>query len=134
MSFFKQLSRGANNFFGRQLPRGIARFGGQLGNLSTNVGRGISKVQNVVSQLERSPLGKIPVLGDALRVGNGVLGVSKNITDIGGIGGRGLGAVSRGDWKGAYNAGRGIANEVRDTARLGTQVGANAMKLAPMFL
>lgn len=117
-SFFRQLSRGASKFFGRTLPREAQQFGRQLSTTSHKIGSGIGKAQGFVSNLEKKLHG-VPVLGDVLHGANLGLGALHNVADIGVAGGQGISALSKGDLRGAYNAGKTIVNEGKQTAALG---------------
>lgn len=119
MSFFRQLGRGVKKFFGRQLPQGAAKFGRQLSNTSMKVGNALDKGARFVSKLERAT-GGVPIVGDVFGLASKGLSVGKNIADIGVAGGQGISALSRGDLNGAYQAGRTVYNEARDTGRIGT--------------
>ena len=124
MSFFRQLGRGFNRFFGRQLPQGAAKFGRQLSTTSSKVGNALGKASNFVSKLERAG---VPVVSDFAGIANRGLGVARNVADIGTASGQGLTALGNRDWKGALNAGKTILSEGRDVA-------GEVSKVAPMFI
>lgn len=130
MSFFRQLANKTKTFFGRTLPKETARWGRQLSRGSNVVGNALDKGSRFISKLERG-VGGVPIVGDVLRLTNKGLNIGKNISDMAGISGRGLTALSNKDWNGAYQASKDLYREGKDTAQLGSGALADA---APLFI
>ena len=107
MSFFRQLSRGANKFFGRQLPSATRWFGRQLSTGSRKMASGINTARPVISSLERATK-DIPILGDVYHLsGVGLNGLS-NLANAGQTAGTGLQQLGSGDLVGAYKSGKSV--------------------------
>jgi hypothetical protein len=125
MSFFRQLSRGANKFFGRQLPSATRWFGKQLSTGSRKMASGIGQAQGVISSLEKATK-DIPVLGDVYKLSGVGLSGLQNLANSGQTAGTALQQLGSGNLKGAYQSGKqlygqggGLVKSGEDFAKAG---------------
>jgi hypothetical protein len=114
-SFFRQLNRGASQFFGRQLPQSFNKFGRQLTTGAKQLPQAFKDSSKMYSDLERKTH-SIPVVSN-------IFGTASHATG-------GIGHLLGGNLNKAFQEGKSAFAQGKQTLAQGGEL---ATKVAPMF-